>query len=214
MNYIDAHMHIADCKEWQLLPDVVQCSSCHTEQEFLFVESLSQKYPNHVFQTFGIHPQNPDVTLFPLLEKLAEEQRLSAVGEAGFDFFTLEFAAMWDMQREVWHLQLELAQRYQLPLVIHCRRAMDKIFLYCKELKKLPAVVFHSFPGSCQEAQNLLQRGIEGYFSLKINDGNGAISENHSKCIPNGSHATEAASIPEQMLPTVFIILVILNLFQ
>lgn len=166
MNYIDAHMHIADCKEWQLLPDVIQCSSCHTEKEFLFVESLWQKYPNQVFPTFGIHPQNPDVNLFSLLEKLAGEQRLSAVGEAGFDFFTPELAATWETQKEVWHLQLELVQRFQLPLVIHCRRAMDKIFLYCKELKKLPAVVFHGFPGSCQEAQNLLQRGIEGYFSF------------------------------------------------
>ena len=53
-----------------------------------------------------------------------------------------------------------------MPLVIHCRRAMDKIFLYCKDLKKLPAVVFHAFPGSRQEAENLLRRGVEGYFSF------------------------------------------------
>lgn len=145
---------------------MVHCSSCHTEQEFLLVESLSKEFPQKVVACFGIHPQNPDVRLFPLLEKLAQEQRIVAVGEAGFDFFTPELAATWDKQREVWQLQLELAQRHQLPLVIHCRRAMDKIFLYCKDLKKLPAVVFHAFPGSRQEAENLLRRGVEGYFSF------------------------------------------------
>jgi TatD DNase family protein len=166
MNYIDAHIHIADCKEWQFLPQVFQCSSCHTEKEFLFVESLSQKYPNQIFPTFGIHPQNPDTALFSFLEQLAAAQRIVAVGEAGFDFFTSELGATWKKQQEVWQFQLELAQKYQLPLVIHCRKAMDKIFLYCKELALLPAVVFHAFPGSCQEAHNLLQRGIEGYFSF------------------------------------------------
>ena len=166
MNYIDAHIHIGDCTNWQPLPDVVQCSSCHTEEDFLFVESLARQHPKKVVLSFGIHPQNPDVSLFPLLEKLAAEHRLGAVGEAGFDFFTPELTATREKQQEVWQLQLELAQRYQLPLVIHCRRAMDKIFLYCKDLKKLPAVVFHAFPGSRQEAENLLRRGVEGYFSF------------------------------------------------
>lgn len=148
------------------MSDVIHCSSCHEEQEFLLVESLARQFPKNVVASFGIHPQNPDVRLFPVLEKLAEQRRLVAVGEAGFDFFTPELAANWHQQREVWQLQLELAQKHQLPLVIHCRKAMDKIFLYCKDLKKLPAVVFHAFPGSCQEAENLLKRGIEGYFSF------------------------------------------------
>ena len=95
------------------------------------MESLARQHPKKVVLSFGIHPQNPDVSLFPLLEKLAAEHRLGAVGEAGFDFFTPELTATREKQQEVWQLQLELAQRYQLPLVIHCRRAMDKIFLYC-----------------------------------------------------------------------------------
>ena len=46
---------------------------------------------------------------------------------------------------------------------------------------------------------------ILGYLSASTRDGKSAISENHSKCKPNGSQATEAASIPEQILPTVVI---------
>ena len=37
---------------------------------------------------------------------------------------------------------------------------------YSKELKKLPAVLFHSFMGSLIEAESLLKRGINGYFSF------------------------------------------------
>lgn len=44
---------------------------------------------------------------------------------------------------------------------------------------------------------------IFGYFSDSTLDGKSAISENHLKESPNGSQATEAASIPEQILPTV-----------
>jgi len=47
---------------------------------------------------------------------------------------------------------------------------------------------------------------ICGNFSFNTLDGNGAISENHLKSNPSGFQATEAASIPEHILPTVFII--------
>ena len=46
---------------------------------------------------------------------------------------------------------------------------------------------------------------LSGYLSSRTFEGNSAISENHSKSKPKGSHATDAASIPEHTLPTVFI---------
>ena len=168
MDYIDAHIHIADCKDWKDLPDVLVCSSTHSLDEFLFVEEKARQNPQRIVVSFGIHPQNPDVKLFPLLEKLAVERRIAAIGEVGFDLFTPDLAATWEKQEEVWQLQIDLAQKYELPLVIHCRKAMDKIFLYSKDLTKVPAVVFHAYPGSCQEAVNLMGRGINCFFSFSI----------------------------------------------
>jgi TatD DNase family protein len=43
---------------------------------------------------------------------------------------------------------------------------MHKIFPYYKELKKLPAVVFHSWPGTGGEGEALLKRGINVFFSF------------------------------------------------
>jgi len=61
---------------------------------------------------------------------------------------------------------LEIALLYGLPMVLHVRRAMHKIFPFSGELKKLPAVIFHSWPGSRGEGEALLRRGINAYFAF------------------------------------------------
>ena len=66
----------------------------------------------------------------------------------------------------MFNLQLDLAIKYNRPLVIHCRKANEKLFEYSKQLKKLPGVLFHSFMGMPNEAKSLLSRGINGYFSF------------------------------------------------
>ena len=50
--------------------------------------------------------------------------------------------------------------------MLHVRRAMHKIFPYTGALKKLPAVVFHSWPGSPDEGFSFLRRGINAFFSF------------------------------------------------
>ena len=66
----------------------------------------------------------------------------------------------------MFNLQLELALKYNKPLVVHARKANEKLFEYSKQLKKLPAVLFHSFMGPAHEAESLLVRGINAYFSF------------------------------------------------
>ena len=66
----------------------------------------------------------------------------------------------------MWNIQLELAEQYKMPLVVHCRKANEKLFEYAPRLKKLPAVLFHSFMGSLVEANSLIGRGINCFFSF------------------------------------------------
>jgi TatD DNase family protein len=51
-------------------------------------------------------------------------------------------------------------------MILHLRRAMHKIFPFTKELKKLPAVVFHSWPGTRGEGEALIKRGVNAFFSF------------------------------------------------
>ncbi|MCL2602306.1 MAG: TatD family hydrolase, partial [Treponema sp.] len=69
-------------------------------------------------------------------------------------------------QDEFFARHLDAALQYRLPIVLHVRRALHKIFPYTRELKKLPAVVFHSWPGTAAEGEALVRRGINAFFSF------------------------------------------------
>ena len=119
----------------------------------------------HILKSFGLHPQNPVVENAEFLENLLKNNELDAVGEAGFDLFTDEFRQNFDRQKEVWHIQVELAAKYQKPLIVHCRKAMQYIFQEINTLSKIPSVLFHSFPGPIEEARSDLCRLPDAFFS-------------------------------------------------
>lgn len=126
-----------------------------------------------------------------LLESLAKEGRLGAVGETGFDLYNDEFRATEKLQDEIFAAHLETALRYDLPMVLHVRRAMHKVFAHTAALKKLPAVIFHSWPGTMGEGESLLRRGVNVYFSFGT-----VITLNHKEAI----HC--CANIPGERLLT------------
>ncbi|MDR1788435.1 MAG: TatD family hydrolase [Treponema sp.] len=122
---------------------------------------------------FGCHPQQPASEgaascrdTLDALARLAEEGRLSAVGEAGFDLYEERYRATEEAQERVFETQLDIACARGLPMVLHLRRALHKLFPYVHRLKNLPAVIFHSWPGSPDEARAILRRGINAYFAL------------------------------------------------
>ncbi|MGN0739924.1 MAG: TatD family hydrolase, partial [Treponema sp.] len=119
-----------------------------------------------IFSSFGIHPQLPLLENLSYLESLLEEKKLNAVGETGFDFYTEEFSRTENQQTEAFLVQIELAQKHSLPVIIHGRKAIEKFFFYSKMLSKIPLVIFHSFSGTCQEALSLLNHGINARFSF------------------------------------------------
>ena len=100
------------------------------------------------------------------LESLLSEKKIIAIGECGFDFFTPEFKATATEQEIVFKEQLRLAQKYGVPLLLHLRKSIEKIFSYSGKLKKLPSVIFHSFPGTFREADSLKKHGINAFFSF------------------------------------------------
>ena len=127
----------------------------------------------YAFATYGIHPQSPLLKNKSLIEEelsymenLIIDKKIIAIGECGFDFFTPEFRSTAAEQETVFNEQLFLAQKYNLPLVLHLRKSIEKIFTYSRQLKKIPAVVFHSFPGTFREAQSLTNHGINAFFSF------------------------------------------------
>lgn len=119
-----------------------------------------------IYNSFGLHPQMPLLENVDFLEALLQNKELDAIGECGFDLFTPEFKANLENQKKAWHIQIELAQKYNMPVIIHSRKSMELLFASARELKKLPAVLFHSFPDNPPAAFSLLRHGINGFFSF------------------------------------------------
>jgi len=178
----DAHCHPADLAErFPAAEDqrrqlgVMCAASATTAEEFAYCEGLSREAGDGntapLLPCFAIHPQSKEERKkknekIALLETLAAEGRLAAIGETGFDLFNSEYRETEKMQDELFAAHVEVALRNDLPLVIHARRAMHKVFAYSSELQKCKAVVFHSWSGTAGEGEALLRRGINAYFSF------------------------------------------------
>jgi len=182
----DAHCHPANLVEhFPAAEDqrrqlgVMCAASATTADEFAYCERLSREARDSnvapLLPCFAIHPQMPkqltmnneQLTMsLALLEALAAEGRVAAIGETGFDLFNAGFRETEKIQDDLFAAHVEVALRYGLPLVIHARRAMHKIFSYSSALKKCKAVVFHSWPGTAGEGDALLKRGVNAFFSF------------------------------------------------
>ncbi|MHC1479567.1 TatD family hydrolase [Frateuria aurantia] len=125
------------------------------------VESVIRPYPG-MRAAYGLHPlflsgHSPDD--LPALEQWiqARPDQAVAVGEIGLDFH----AADADRAGQQWYFQqqLRLAQRLQLPVIIHARKAMDEVIAQLRRHPDLRGVI-HAFAGSEQQARQLLDLGF------------------------------------------------------
>ncbi len=157
--------------------DISQVQICHSfgvhpqnpDKTILsYLENLleSEKYDTKLDIKYDILQNKYDKNITTFTKYDTKYDKISAIGECGFDLFTPEFKSTLDKQKEVWNYQLELAIKYDKPIIVHCRKGMCHIFESVAKLKKIKAVVFHSFSGSVVEAQSILKKGINGFFSF------------------------------------------------
>ncbi|KAA2284449.1 TatD family hydrolase [Arenimonas fontis] len=109
---------------------------------------------------YGLHPMNLGEHRPEYLQDLAAwlaAERPAAVGECGLDFFVegLDPRA----QREYFRRQLELAREFDLPVVLHARRAVDEVIAGLRRVGGLRGVV-HSWSGSEEQARQLFGLGF------------------------------------------------------
>lgn len=197
----DAHFHLKQLLEISYEQadfikenDFLGFCSCRTLEEVEFVENFiaeNSETSSKLKISFGIHPQDPQKKELKTLEKLISEKRIAAVGEIGLDRFNEEFAKTFNLQKELFLLQLEMAEKAELPVILHIRKAVQEIFEQIQILKKLKKVTFHSYSGTPEEAQSILNHGVNAYFSF----GN-AILNGHKKAM------LTVKSLPENRILT------------
>ena len=109
---------------------------------------------------YGLHPiylpWHRRAHLAWLRTWLAEEPCV-AVGEIGLDYFVQELDR--DEQQHFFEAQLQLAREFDLPVIVHARRAVDAVIATLRRLAPLRGVV-HSFSGSREQAEQLFKLGF------------------------------------------------------
>jgi len=128
--------------------------------------ALAEKYEN-VYAAIGIHPEDcqhieddPEAVL-SVIEKNLSHPKVRAIGEIGLDYHW--DGTMKDRQARYFELQLDMALRHDLPVIVHCRDAIGDALEIVQRRKGVRGV-FHSYSGSAETAKELLALGW--YFSF------------------------------------------------
>lgn len=133
---------------------------------FLVVQQLARQQAGLVY-ALGIHPLFVPQATEADLDCLAEQVELAmsdeqfvAIGEIGLDYFMPELCTpqMRDKQAYFLNKQLALAQQYQLPVLLHIRRAQDMVLKYVRRYQVTG--IAHAFNGSMQQAEQFIARGF------------------------------------------------------
>lgn len=109
---------------------------------------------------YGLHPVLIAEHTQSHIDALADwlkQDRPAAIGECGLDFFIEGLNA--EAQRHCFQRHLELAIEFDLPLVIHARRAVEEVIQRIRRVGRLRGVV-HSFSGSIEQAEQLWKLGF------------------------------------------------------
>lgn len=173
---------------------VIVTAGCVAEahEAVALCRELATDFPGMLTATVGVHPTRscelvqhaggPEACLQDLAALLARHRDLaiSAIGELGLglradraaltrlDYDRTQFAAP-DVQRRCFEAQLALAEHTRLPLFLHLRNAAaDFIEIVARNRERFPTGVVHSFTGTRQEAEALLDLdlfiGVNGWY--------------------------------------------------
>ena len=116
------------------------------------------KIDKRIIAAVGVHPQSD----FEDINDLAKDAR--AIGECGLDY-----SRGVDKEQIIFFKkQIELAQKYKLPLIIHARKAVDEVIEILKDYKNLRGV-FHCYAGGNKRIKKVMELGNNWYFGI---DGN------------------------------------------
>ena len=119
------------------------------------------KYPD-VFVSLGFHPEDADnITdkdLQCLDEVLVFSSRIVAVVEIGLDYYWRKDNK--EKQRDLFQKQLDLAVKHQMPVVIHCRDAIQELYDILSQYKGKVKGVIHCFSGSYEMARAFIELGF------------------------------------------------------
>ena len=176
MKFVDVHIHLADNKYTQNVEKIVKeakklgvlglianAMDLKTSHKSL---RLAEEHPGHVYAALGIHPWNTKQlepnelqdTIDLILKNEKNRHRLVAIGEIGLDSTYSKSGEPTEIQIQVFHEMLSLAEKTSLPVIIHSRGTTNQIInlLLSYNIKK---VLLHWFSQPHSLIPTIVDRG-------------------------------------------------------
>ncbi len=134
---IDTHIHLDDARYGDDLDEVIMRAKERGVERFVIPGAdpktlpkaieIAQKYDD-VYFAVGVHPYDMENFDEKRFEEHINHPKCVAIGECGLDYYRLEGSqeakeAVKAKQKEVFIKQIEIAKKYDKPLIVHIRDA-------------------------------------------------------------------------------------------
>ena len=172
MKFTDTHTHLYAEEFNADLPKLIEVANTAGVERFFMpnIDSgsikrmleLENEFPGKCFSMMGLHPCSVKENWkeeMAIVEDWLSKRKFAAVGEMGIDLY-------WDKtfiveQKIVFRKQVELANQYKLPIVIHTRDSFEVAYDLLKEMRKEePCGIFHCFTGNVEQAKKVIDLGF------------------------------------------------------
>jgi TatD DNase family protein len=135
---------------------------------FASVRDSCARYPG-CYAAYGMHPMYVHVHQSSDIDELrawVQREKPVAIGEIGLDLFQTRIdrpgvdVADFQVQEQFFKAQLDIAKEFDLPVLLHIRRANDQILKQLRRIKPKGGIA-HAFNGSMQQAHEFIKLGFK-----------------------------------------------------
>lgn len=194
MGFIDTHCHLNDdIYNDQLIEVIKQCEAADIEKMIvvgydmpssLKAVAIANAYPN-IYAAVGFHPSDADKyndEYEKQLMELVKNPKVIAIGEIGLEYHW-DDAPDHELQKEVFRKQLRLAQKLDLPIIIHNREAMEDTYNVLSEFAPIRGIM-HCYSGSLEMALRFIKQGLHISFAGPVTFKNAKMPKEVASKIP------------------------------
>ena len=135
----------------------------YSAEQSAWCVAAAEKWDTSVLAAVALHPNEAPIVEnleadWAIIEKLAHEPRVRAIGETGLDYFRTP-PELQKRQQESFKWHIDLAKRTKKALVIHDRDSHEDVLSVLLEVGAPEKTVFHCFSGDVEMARTCIDRG-------------------------------------------------------
>jgi TatD DNase family protein len=170
----------------------------YSAQQSQWCVDMANAFPGRVLAAVALHPNEAPIVEdleadWAIIEKLAHEPRVRAIGETGLDYFRTP-PELQKRQQESFKWHIDLAKRTNKALVIHDRDSHDDVLSVLLEVGAPEKTVFHCFSGDVEMAKICIERGYILSFAGTMTFKNAPALREAVKLVPHDQLLVETDS--------------------